>query len=207
VTHHNGPTTTLLACLSTTALLASCSQGSPKAGQPNTAPPTASTSGSPQSSGSTTAAASSTPAAPPSRPTAAAGLSLAAGEAFVRYYVDLMNYASQTGDGAPLLAESEAGCEGCKHYADFAAKLNAANGGLSGDYFERVAEVTGLTRGSNSNRLFGSAATTIGSYTTKNSPTAKPVTSKPRSYTEKVALFPSNGNWVMYEIKLQERQP
>ncbi len=116
-----------------------------------------------------------------------------------------MNYASQTGDGAPLLAESEGGCEGCKQYAEIAAKVNAANGTLSGNYFERVAQVTGLTRGSNSDRLFGSTAVTIGSYTTKNSRTAKPVASKSRSYTEKVALSPSNGNWVMYEIKLEER--
>lgn len=116
-----------------------------------------------------------------------------------------MNYASQTGDRTPLLAESDAGCVGCKQYADFVAKANAVNGGLSGDYFERVAQVTGLTRGSNGDRLFGSAAVTIGSYTTRNPPTAKPVTSKPRSYTEKVALSPRNGNWVMYEIKLEER--
>ncbi|WP_238177226.1 DUF6318 family protein [Kribbella sp. VKM Ac-2566] len=205
MTHRNRPTLALLACLAATALLASCTQASPEAGHPNTAPPAPSSGSSP--SGSSPAATSSTPAVPPSRPTAAVGLSLAAGEAFVRHYVDLMNYASQTGDGAPLLAESEAGCEGCKQYADFAAKINAANGGLSGDYFERVAEVTGLTRGKNSDRLFGTAAVTIGSYTTKDSPTAKPVTSKPRSYTEKVALSPSSGNWVMYEIKLEERQP
>jgi hypothetical protein len=64
--------------------------------------------------------------------------------------------------------------------------------------------VTGLTRGSNSNRLFGSAAVTIGSYTTKNPPTATPVTRKARSYREKVALSPSSGNWVMYEIELEE---
>lgn len=115
-----------------------------------------------------------------------------------------MNYASQTGDGAPLLAESEAGCEGCQQYADIARKINAADGGLSGDYFERVTKVTGLTRGRGSNRLFGSAAVTIGSYTTKDSPTAEPVTTKPRRYTEKVALSPSNGNWVMYEIELKE---
>lgn len=206
MTHRNRPTQALLACLATTTLLAACTQKSPEAGHPNTAPPSASSSGSPQSSGSASAATSSMPGTPPSRPAAAAGLTLAAGEAFVRHYVDLMNYASQTGDGAPLLAESEAGCEGCKQYADFAAKINAANGGLSGDYFERVTEVTGLARGSNSGRLFGSAAVTIGAYTTKDSPTAAPATSTPSSYSEKIALSPRNGNWIMYEIKLQERK-
>ena len=115
-----------------------------------------------------------------------------------------MNYASQTGDGAPLLAASEAGCEGCKQYADFAAKVNAANGSLSGDYVERVTEVSELIR-RDSGRLAGSANVTVGSYTTKDSQSAKPVTSTPGSYAEQIALSPSGGNWIMYEIKLAAR--
>jgi hypothetical protein len=115
-----------------------------------------------------------------------------------------MNYASKTGDGAPLLAASEAGCEGCKQYADFTEKVNAANGGLSGDYFERVTEVSELVRGA-SGRIGGSAKVTVGTYTTKESPSAKPVTSKAGNYTEQFALAPNGGNWVMFEIKLEER--
>ena len=203
MTHRNRPSIALLACLATATLLTGCTQESPEAGRPNTAPPTASPSGNPLPSEST--AATPTPTGPPTRPADADGLSLAAAEAFVRHYVDLMNYASQTGDGGPLLAASEAGCEGCKQYADFAAKVNAANGGLSGDYFERVSEVSGLVRGS-SGHLRGSAAVTIGSYTTKGSASAAPVTSKATSYTEQVALSPSKGNWIMFEIKLEERR-
>ncbi|MGW6198142.1 DUF6318 family protein [Kribbella sp. NPDC055110] len=145
-----------------------------------------------------------TPSGPPLRPATANGLSLAAAEAFVRHYVDLMNYASQTGDGRPLLAASDGGCEGCKQYADFTAKINASNGGLSGDYLERVAEVSELIRGS-SGRLRGSAAVTVGVYTTKDSPSTKPTTSKAAKYTEQVVLSPSKGNWVMFEIELAER--
>jgi hypothetical protein len=115
-----------------------------------------------------------------------------------------MNYASQTGNGAPLLAVSDGGCVGCKQYADFAAKANASNGGLSGDYLEHVTEVSELIRGTGG-RLRGSAAVTVGVYTTQVSRSAKPATSKAAKYTEQVALSPSKGNWVMFEIELQDR--
>ncbi|MDX6236543.1 MAG: hypothetical protein QOG10_1358 [Kribbellaceae bacterium] len=115
-----------------------------------------------------------------------------------------MNYASQTGDTAALLAASESGCERCKEYADFVAKINVANGGLSGDYRERVKEVSELVRGS-SGRVGGSAIVSVGAYTTRESPSAKPIVSKAASYTEQIALSPSGANWVMYEMKLEAR--
>ncbi|WP_238157123.1 DUF6318 family protein [Kribbella sp. VKM Ac-2571] len=209
MTHRNRPTLKLLACLATTTLLTSCGQGSPEAGHPNTAPPQTSSAGTaPSQTTSVTQAstpASTVPPSPPIRPTTANGLSLAAAEEFIRHYIDLMNYASQTGNAAPLLAASDAGCVGCKQYAGFATKVNAANGGLSGDYLERVAEVSELIRG-NGGRLRGSAAVTVGVYTTKDSPSAVPATSKAAKYTEQVALSPSKGNWVMFEIELQDRR-
>jgi hypothetical protein len=154
---------------------------------------------------STTATPATTPpAGPPERPPAAEGLTLAAAEAFIRHYIDLMNYASQTGDTSALTAASEGGCRRCQQYADFVKKVNEANGGLSGDYRERVKEVSELVRGG-SGRLGGSAIVTIGAYTTKASPSAKPVTSKAKTYTEQVALSPAGGNWIMYEMKLEQR--
>ena len=115
-----------------------------------------------------------------------------------------MNYASQTGDAAPLLAASEAGCERCKEYANFVSKVNETNGGISGDYRERVKEVSELVRGS-SGRIGGSAVVTVGHYTTKASPSATPIVSKAAEYTEQIALSPSGSNWVMYELKLESR--
>lgn len=211
MTHRNRPTTTLLACLATTTLLTACSQGSPEAGHPNTAPPPPVTTSAGGTTGTPTGSASSAnntptpaPASPPTRPATANGLSLAAGEAFVRHYIDLMNYASQTGDGKPLLAASEAGCVGCKEYSDFAKKANAANGGLSGDYFERVVEVKQLVRATNGH-LRGSAAVAVGAYTTRDSPSAIPAKSKATNYTEQVSLVASKGNWIMFEIELEDR--
>ncbi|MEV0283318.1 DUF6318 family protein [Kribbella sp. NPDC050820] len=204
MTTRNRPRPLLLACLATTTLLTACTTGSPEAGRPNTNPPSTPTATSSNATPTTTSGTSAPTSAPPSRPSAADGLTLAAAEAFIRHYIDLMNYASQTGDGAPLLAASESGCEGCKQYAAFAAKVNGANGGLSGDYFERVTEVTELVK-RDSGHLGGSAKVTVGAYTTKESPTAQPVTSTPASYTEQIALSPAGGNWVMYEIKLEDR--
>jgi len=197
VTYRNRPTAIALACLTTT-LLAACTSNSPEAGRPNTAPPTTAPTAVPTS---TTPSASATS---PTRPAAAEGLTLAAAEAFYRHYVDLMNYASQTGDTASLLAASEGGCERCKEYANFVAKVNEANGGLSGDYRERVKEVSELVRGS-SGRVGGSAIVTVGHYTTKASPAASPIISKPAEYTEQIALSSSGSNWVMYELKLESR--
>jgi hypothetical protein len=122
----------------------------------------------------------------------------------VRYYVELLNYASATGDTQPLLSASDSGCRQCKVYANYVGRVNAANGGLSGDYTERVKDVPDLFRG-DSGRLGGYAAVTIGAYTSKDSPTAKPVTSTVRSYKREFTLSPQGGAWVMYEMELVEQ--
>jgi hypothetical protein len=150
------------------------------------------------------ASTSTAPSGPPERPAAANGLTLAAAEAFYRYYVELKNYAATTGDTEALLSASEAGCEGCKEYATYVAKVNAANGGLTGDYQERVKEVSELVRGSGG-RLGGSAVIAVGNYTTKNTPSAKPIVSKAAEFTDQIALSPNGQNWVMYETQFEER--
>jgi hypothetical protein len=131
-------------------------------------------------------------------------LTLAAAEAFYRYYVDLKNYAATTGDAEALLAASEAGCEGCKEYADYVTKVNAGNGGLTGDYRETVKEVSELVRGA-SGRIGGSAVISVGKYTTKNSPSATPIVSDAAEFTDQIALSSSGDNWVMYETQFEER--
>jgi hypothetical protein len=141
---------------------------------------------------------------PPERPSAAQGLTLSAAEAFVHHYVDLLNHASATGDTQPLLAASDGGCRQCKIYADYVRRVNAANGGLRGDYLERVKDVPDLFRGQ-SGRVGGYAAVTIGGYTSKESPSAKPVTSAAQSYKREFTLSPQQGAWVMYEMKLVEQ--
>ncbi|TCO43447.1 hypothetical protein EV646_11223 [Kribbella antiqua] len=197
MTNRNRPTSTLLACLAATSLLTACTN-SPEAGRPN-GTPTTSTTASASSTGAPTPTA--TPSAPPARPPAAQGLTLAAAEQFVHYYSDLMNYASDTGDTAPLMSASDAGCENCKAYADFVKKSNAANGLLTGDYHEDLTEVSELVRGQ-AGRLGGSANVSIGAYVSRETASAAPVSSKATKYTREFALSQQGGDWVMYEMKL-----
>ncbi|HZX04888.1 DUF6318 family protein, partial [Kribbella sp.] len=182
MTHSNRPTQALLACLATTTLLTACTNSSPEAGQPNTAPPptsasgqTATTSPSPTLS-STSASTPSTnlPTAPPIRPSAAAGATLAAGEAFIGHYVALLNYSYGTGDASPLMAASDKGCIGCKAVADYVKKINVRNGTLAGDYNDRLIDVKEIFRGS-SGRLGGSAILKSGTYTERRTPGGTPV--------------------------------
>jgi hypothetical protein len=213
VTIRNRPPLALLACLAATTLLTACAQCSPEAGRPNTAPPPSSTSASAPPSGSTstpaspgdttspTSFSSAVPSAPPTRPEAAGGLTLAAAEQFVRYYSDLMNYASATGDTQPMLGASDSGCENCKSYADFVTKANAANGLLKGDYRERITDIPELYRGQGGH-VGGSASVAIGAYVSRETNTAAPVNINAAKYKREFALSPAGGNWVMYEMKL-----
>ena len=203
-TRNRQATALTLACLCA-AVLTGCNNPSPEAGRPNTAPP---------NSGSTSPTASSPmgspkpstgkPSVAPERPATAQGLSLAAAEAFVYHYSDLMNYASETGDPAPMLSASEAGCEACQTYADFVKVSNAANGLLTGDYREHLNEVSELVRGQ-SGRLGGSAVVKVGEYVSRQTPSATPFRSTAETYTRELALAPQNGNWVMFEMKQAER--
>ncbi|HZX09009.1 DUF6318 family protein, partial [Kribbella sp.] len=208
VTHSNRPTQALLACLATTTLLTACTKGSPEAGQPNTAPPsptssTTSSSASPTTGPSATPSSSAAPTTPPARPTAAKGLTLAAAEKFVRYYSDLLNYASTTGDTGPMLGVSEKGCENCKSYAAFVAKANGANGLLQGDYLEKITDVPELYRGK-SGRIGGSAMVSIGAYISRESTSASPINLKAATYKREFSLSSQGGSWIMYEMKLDK---
>lgn len=207
MTHRNRPLRTLLACLAATALLAACSEGSPEAGRPNTAAPTGTNptgeaSASADPSGTAIVPSTTLPTAPPGRPPGAAGQSLAAGEAFIRHYVDLLNYSHGTGDSGPLLAASDKGCIGCKEIADYAQKINAKNGAIEGDYTDHLIDVKEIFRGS-SGRLGGSATLKSGTYTERESPSASPVPQGGVTGTMEFTLSPSGGNWVMYEMEIK----
>ncbi|MFB6726621.1 DUF6318 family protein [Kribbella sp. NPDC056345] len=200
MTIRNKPAFLAATCLGALALSA-CGPGSPEAGRPNTAPPSTST---PTTSGSNSSTPTSTPSGAPERPAAAKGLTLGAADAFYRYYIDLENYAAATGDTTALLNESESGCEGCKEYADFVAKVNAANGGISGDFRFKIKNVYQLAIGS-TGRVGGKAQLSVGKFTTKEHPTSKPIISEPTNYIDTIALSASGQNWVMYEMDSAEQ--
>jgi hypothetical protein len=133
----------------------------------------------------------------------AAGSTLAAGEAFIGYYVDLLNYSYATGDAEKLLAESDKGCVGCKGIAGYVQKINAKNGGLQGDFKDQLVDVKEIYRGK-SGRLGGSASLKSGSYQERATPGASPVPQPGGTGTMEFTLSASAGNWVMYEMQINE---
>ena len=199
MTHRNRHLAATLACLGA-VLLAACSTDNPKAGQPNTGP---STSGSAPTSTTTTPGSPTSAPTPPARPEAATGASLAAGEAFIGYYIDLMNYSSTTGDPERLLAESDKGCVGCQGIADYVRKINARNGGLQGDYKNTLLDVKEIYRGEGG-RVGGSASIKSGTYQERATPGASPVPQTGRTGTMEFTLSPAEGAWVMYEMQIKE---
>ncbi|MGC4940186.1 DUF6318 family protein [Kribbella sp. DT2] len=201
MTFRNRLAATITIGLLTTAV-AACSNGSPEAGRPDTSPPpsTVDTTPTPTSPGSGTNAV---PSAPPSRPAPASGSGLAAGEAFIAYYVDLLNYSYATGDPTPFMTASEKGCLGCQGIADYARKVNVKNGGIKGNYKDKLIAVKEIYRGA-SGRLGGSATIRSGTYEERLTPSASPVQQTSSDGTMEFTLSTSSGDWVMYELQITE---
>jgi hypothetical protein len=88
-------------------------------------PPMESTSISPTPSPSPTAAA-------PTLPAEARGTSQAAAKAFVRHWIDVLNYAGTSGDHDALRQVSDSSCTACTAIADFIEKVNVSGGRIDG---------------------------------------------------------------------------
>ena len=100
----------LSAVLCAGVLVACDDDPEPKVGDPTTAPP--STSSSAPTSPSTSTPTSTGPAEP-AMPSAAAENSDAGAEAFVHWWVDLINYGSATGHAETLQSVMDSRCSGC----------------------------------------------------------------------------------------------
>ncbi|MFC9693285.1 DUF6318 family protein [Kribbella sp. NPDC056951] len=201
MTTRNKPAFGAALCLGA-LLLTACGPGSPEAGRPNTAPPPSQPSGSTSGPG-TSAPTTDTPTAPPTRPAPAVGSNLAAGEAFIGFYVDLLNYSYVTGDPAGFLAESDKGCVGCNALADYVKKVNARNGTLKGDFQDRLVDVKEIHKGEK-DHLGGSATLKTGAYEEIQSPGGSPVPQAAGTGTMEFTLSRSGDNWVMYEMQIDE---
>jgi hypothetical protein len=115
----------------------------------------------------------------------------------------LLNYSYLTGDPDPFLAASDVGCLGCKGIADYVRKINAKNGGLTGDFKDQLVVVKEIYRGQ-SGRLGGSATLKTGTYQERVTPGASPVPQPGSTGTMEFTLSAKAGNWVMYEMKINE---
>jgi hypothetical protein len=134
----------LLAGRGSAALLVSVAFGaSALAGcQGNPAPPPlASTSTSPTPSPSPTTAA-------PTLPVEAQGTSKAAAKAFVRHYIDVLNYAGPTGDHDAIRQLSDSECAACTAIADFIEQVKTRGGQIDGEgWTVREVKVVSLNPG------------------------------------------------------------
>jgi hypothetical protein len=88
-------------------------------------PPLESTSTSPTPSSSPTAAA-------PTLPAEARGTSQAAAKAFVRHWIDVLNYAGASGDHDAIRQVSDGSCTACAAIADFIEQVNVSGGRIDG---------------------------------------------------------------------------
>jgi len=70
--------------------------------------------------------------AEPKLPAAAKAPTRAGAEAFVRYYIKLLNYASHTGDTEPLAAAAN-DCKGCRKYEALFSRTYARGGSFTGN--------------------------------------------------------------------------
>lgn len=82
----------------------------------------------PPAASPTTSAPAMPDATAPPLPDAAAEFSASGAASFVAYYVDLLEYASETGDTDDLRASSDPGCTGCFRYIDDFESRHAKGG-------------------------------------------------------------------------------
>lgn len=120
------------ACAIVAALtISGCDDGEPDGGADSTpsAPSTSST-------GSTSGASSTPPASSgPSMPAKAAESGADGAKAYVGHYVDIVNYAADTGDTKPLSAAST-DCEYCQQFSAVYDDMYANGGSFDGKLYE-----------------------------------------------------------------------
>ncbi len=99
-------------------VLAACTRGAPatQPDPPEPSEPSASQAPSDEPTAEPTDEPTQLPVAKPEMPAAATKPTLKGAEAFVEYYVELMNYAKATGVSDHMLANA-AGCQGCANFA------------------------------------------------------------------------------------------
>jgi len=68
----------------------------------------------------------------PTLPDEAKGSDEAAAKAFVRHYIDVLNYAGPAGDPEPLRHLSDPNCAACVAIADLVAEVHEAGGDIEG---------------------------------------------------------------------------
>lgn len=186
--------TRILAAVLTTALLTTACDNT------TTTPPATSP---------TTAASTPAPSTPPKPtvaepvlPAAAKGITVSSADAFARFYLQVIDYATATGQVGLLNRSSDKGCISCGQLSKLYGSIYKAGGSVTGDFRSNNVAISGV-------RLTGTKAavvtlrSTAGRHIVKHSATAKPTTYTGETATWTLTLANASGQWVMYEMEQQ----
>jgi hypothetical protein len=134
--------------------------------------------------------ASSTPTEqPPAMPAAAKGKGRPAAKAFVRYYIDLINYAGTTGDVADMQRVSQPGCVSCRRLIELFSRTYDRGG-----YFH--------TRGWRVNNIFVAESAQPGVWIAATEVRTSKVRWKTASASPEKSV---SGEVIAYRIEIQSK--
>lgn len=135
----------------------------------------------------------------PSMPAAAQDNTKAGAIAFVKYYIDVFNYASNTGDVKELQKLSDPGCEGCDTYIDLFRSTYDAGG-----YYEDAEwSLSNIAASRQDSTLVVFATVHVPGGKHKTSSNAKEVPGKVED--SDLAFVPGNksGEWTLRSLALE----
>jgi hypothetical protein len=133
------------------------------------------------------------------RPDAARGRSIAAAEAFVRYYFGTaVNHLKRTGEATAVRDASSPSCTPCRGDIAYFASANGRNGRLTGAYLWQNVEVRSARPSGTSMVLAVDAS--AGRHTAVEKPGAKPKAFTGGRQHLKVTLAPDGKDWVVFDV-------
>lgn len=131
-------------------------------------------------------------------PAAAKGTSSAAAQAFARYYVDLINYAMQTGKTAPIRKFAEETCSTCAVIAKEIDHIYRKSGHIEHGHW-RVADAALLRTDSPETRLVR-LHVRLSRQVVYSSPQASPSSATPTKGRIDLYVHPAQGSWMVQQL-------
>jgi len=185
------------AALACVLVAAGCTSSGPADGVASSAPSDSATPEQPSESDPSHAADSHPKPRPsaPTLPAAAEGDSVRAAEAFVRHYIELLNYAMTTGDTKAFRAASR-DCEGCDRYAELFEEIAHA-GGLAKTKGWSIDEIAVTMQTPAVFALFNVGSARVKSIPSKGS---TPKIIPPDNYSLRLVLGNTHGEWFAREF-------
>ncbi|WP_332644255.1 DUF6318 family protein [Aeromicrobium sp.] len=119
--------------------------------------------------------------------------------AFVAHYIEVFNYAAQTGDVSELSQLSSPKCDGCQNYINL-YRDTYAEGGFFKDSDWKISDLD-VTFGEGRVLVFGSVSSPPGTYAESSSATPQP--GNPEDSDLTFVLTMKSGAWTLDTLELQ----